>query len=109
MLDICHKMKERMEMEYQSLCKIRDLGIFDSNKLAGSSLSIVNELGQIVKHLEALDGQIREMNSEPEHDTENEEYFDDSDAWRDGSEIGCGDCPADACTGRCMSCNYRPF
>ena len=29
--------------------------------------------------------------------------------WDDGSSIGCKDCPADECTGHCMSCAYRPI
>ena len=29
------------------------------------------------------------------------------EAWDDGSDIGCGDCPDDECTGHCMSCSYR--
>ena len=33
--------------------------------------------------------------------------FDDSEAWDDGSSIGCKDCPDDECTGHCMSCSYR--
>ena len=37
-------------------------------------------------------------------DDEENEY-----EWQDDSEIGCSDCPDDECTGRCMSCSYRPI
>lgn len=35
--------------------------------------------------------------------------FDDADAWKDDSDIGCSACPQDECTGHCMSCSYRTF
>ncbi len=38
-----------------------------------------------------------------------DEEFDESEAWEDGSDIGCSDCPDDECTGHCMSCPYRPI
>ena len=34
---------------------------------------------------------------------------DDSDGWDDGSDVSCGDCPDDECTGHCFSCAYRSF
>ena len=48
---------------------------------------------------------IREAKGEDEED---DEYFDDSEAWEDDSDRGCRDCPVDECTGHCMSCYYRP-
>lgn len=44
-----------------------------------------------------------------EIEEEYEDDFDDSDAWDDGSNLGCSDCPEDECTGHCMSCAYRPI
>lgn len=46
---------------------------------------------------------------------EMDEYVDaddedpEADAWDDGSDIGCGSCPENECTGHCMSCPYRSF
>lgn len=39
---------------------------------------------------------------------DDEAEYDYSEAWEDGSEIGCSDCPDSECTGHCMSCPYRP-
>lgn len=47
---------------------------------------------------------IREAKGEDEED---DEYFDDSEAWEDDSDRGCGDCLEELCTGHCMSCYYR--
>lgn len=38
---------------------------------------------------------------------EDEEDFDDSEAWEDDSDRGCSDCPPSECNGHCMSCYYR--
>lgn len=35
--------------------------------------------------------------------------FDDSEAWKDDSHIGCSDCPDSECNGHCMSCSYRSY
>ena len=40
---------------------------------------------------------------------DDEEDFDNSEAWEDDSDIGCSDCPPSECTGHCMSCAYRPI
>lgn len=42
-------------------------------------------------------------------DVEDDYDYDDSDAWKDGSDVGCGDCPESECNGHCMSCAYRSF
>lgn len=45
-------------------------------------------------------GRTGDLFDDPDYDYERE-------AWDDGSDIGCGDCPDDECTGHCMSCSYR--